>query len=92
MKITFILPIVTVGGGIKVVGIYAKALTEKGHDVVLISLPPQKIWLRSKIKSLLTGHGWPRYQPPRSHLDVLGLDHRMLKTFRPVTEIGRAHV
>ena len=43
MKITFILPIVTIGGGIKVVGIYAKALAEKGHDVVLVSLPHQTV-------------------------------------------------
>ena len=86
MRISFILPTVSMGGGIKVVVIYAKALAEKGHDVVLISQPSQKIPLKRKIKSLITGHAWPKSKPNPSHLDGLHLDHRVLDHQRPVTD------
>jgi len=85
MKITFILPVASMGGGIKVAAIYAKALTEKGHGVVIISPPPPGQPIRRKIKSFLTGHGWPS-QKPNSHLDGLNLDHRILDRYRPVID------
>ena len=74
------------GGGTKVAAIYAKALAKKGHDVVLISLPKGNIPLKRKIKSLITGHGWPNNSPTESHLDDLGLDHRILDRWRPVAD------
>lgn len=83
MRITFILPIVTMSGGIKVVAIYARALVERGHEVVLISVPPPKISIRQQIKSFITGRGWPKYTIPDSHLDGLNLDHRVLDRCRP---------
>jgi glycosyltransferase involved in cell wall biosynthesis len=86
MRITFILPIANLSGGIRVVGIYAKALAENGHDVVLISPPPPVMPLRRKIKSLITGYGWPSRSQPDSHLDGLGLDHRILDRWRPVVD------
>jgi glycosyltransferase involved in cell wall biosynthesis len=86
MRITFILPVVSMGGGIKVVGIYAKALADKGHKVVLISPPLPDMPIRRKLKSLITGCGWPRHRQPDSHLDGLGLDHRILDRWRPVTD------
>lgn len=85
MKITFLLPIVGLAGGIKVAAIYAAALVRNGHQVVLVSPPPQTIPLRRKIKSLLLGKGWPKTpRVPQSHLDGLGLDHRTLNTWRPI--------
>jgi glycosyltransferase involved in cell wall biosynthesis len=86
MKITFILPVAKMSGGIRVVGIYAKALAERGHEVVLISLPLQGMSIWRKIKSLITDQGWPRQTQPNSHLDGLGLDHRILDRLRPVTD------
>lgn len=80
------MPIVTMSGGIKVVAIYAKSLAERGHEVVLISVPPPNISIRHKIKSLITGHGWPKYTVPDSHLDGLNLDHRVLDRCRPVMD------
>ena len=85
MKVTFLLPTVGMAGGIKVVAIYASWLVQNGHRVVLISPPPKKIPLRRKIKSLLTGKGWPiTARLPHSHLDGLGLDHRTLDTWRRI--------
>jgi glycosyltransferase involved in cell wall biosynthesis len=86
MRITFILPVVSMGGGIKVVGIYAKALADKGHEVVLVSPPMPDMSVRRKIKSFITGHGWPCHRHPDSHLDGLDLDHRVLDCWRAVTD------
>lgn len=68
------------------VGIYAKWLAEKGHEVVLISPPLPDVPIRRKIKSFITGHGWPRYRKPDSHLDGLELDHRILDRSRPIAD------
>jgi glycosyltransferase involved in cell wall biosynthesis len=86
MKISFVLPPVNMGGGIKVAAIYAYELTRKGHEVVLVSTIPESIPIRRKVKSLITGHGWPRSRLNPSHLDGLGLDHRVLDRQRPVTD------
>lgn len=86
MKISFVLPTVGMSGGIKVVAIYAKMLAEKGHDVVLVSPPPQQAGFFKKVKSVLKGSGWPQAKPRKSHLDGLGLNHQVLETYRPVTD------
>ena len=73
-------------GGIKVATIYAKALVNKGHEVVLISPPPKQMSVRTKIKSYLLGKGWPPSTPNlQSHLDNSGLDHRVINRWRPIT-------
>ena len=87
MRITFILPIVNMSGGIKVPAIYARALAAQNHTVTLVSPPPATTPVRRKIKSWLAGKGWPRNpQSLQSHLDGTGLDHRVLDRFRPVTD------
>lgn len=83
MRITFIHPVVNMSGGIRVIAIYSKALIQLGHQVTHISLPPQKIPLRRKFKSLLSGKGWLTYNRyPKSHLDGNGFDHRVLDRYR----------
>jgi glycosyltransferase involved in cell wall biosynthesis len=84
MRINFILPTVGMSGGIRVLAIYAKALSERGHDVVLISPPRKPPSLRQKVSSLLKGRGWPRVtkHPSKSHLEGLNLDHRVLDSYR----------
>lgn len=85
MKITFLLPTVSLAGGIKVAALYAAALVRNGHQVVLVSPPTRGIPLRRKIKSLFLGKGWPKTpRVPQSHLDGLGLDHRTLDTWRHI--------
>lgn len=87
MRITFILPTVTMGGGTRVVGIYAQELMKRGHQVCLISPPLQRLPLREKFTSWLKGAGWPPHRSRfPSHLDQLALDHRILDVWRPVTD------
>lgn len=87
MRIVFVLPTVSMSGGIKVVAIYARALVERGHNVTLVSPPLRPLSLRAKVKSALLGRGWPaRRRISRSHLDGSGLDHRVLDCWRPVID------
>jgi len=72
-------------GGTKVIGIYAQELKRRGHDVFLISVPPPQLSVRTKLRSWLRGSGWPSDRPP-SHLDKMGLDHRIIDSWRPVTD------
>ena len=57
MRISFILPLPDMSGGIKVVAIYAKALVQMGHVVHLFSPSPQSIPLHRKVKLWLTEEG-----------------------------------
>jgi glycosyltransferase involved in cell wall biosynthesis len=88
MRITFILPTVSLSGGIKVVVIYAQALARMGHLIKIISPPPQTVPVRQKLKSWILGNG-RRSDPPSqmSHLDGSGLDHYVLDRWRPVTDL-----
>ena len=87
MRITFILPVVNLSGGIRVISIYAKALSDRGHEVTLISPPPPYPSVKTVFKSLLVNGRLPRYQRfTESHLDNLGLRHIVLEKFRPVED------
>jgi glycosyltransferase involved in cell wall biosynthesis len=80
MKITFVLPTVNMSGGIRVVAIYAKALSKMGHEVVLISPTPAVPSIKAWLKSVFQAKGWPKsILQPKSHLDGLGVAHRVLR-------------
>jgi glycosyltransferase involved in cell wall biosynthesis len=85
MRITFALPVAGLQGGLRVIAIYAERLKRRGHEVVLVSVPPQ-IVLRSKIKSLISGQGWPKTDQVVSHIDGIGVEHRILDRIRPVVD------
>jgi len=86
LRITFVAPPVAMSGGIRVIAIYAKMLAGLGHRVVVVSPPVAPISLKQKLKSLLKYQVWPVRKPPVSHLDGLGLDHRVLSTHRAVAD------
>jgi len=86
MKITFILPTVNMSGGIRVVAIYAEALSKRGHDVVLVSPPPKRISFKTNLKSFLKGNGWEKTVIKNSHADNLSIEHRILEKYRPVED------
>lgn len=81
MKITFLLPPVNMSGGIRVVAIYAKELVQRGHVVTLVSVPRMATRTLHRIQEALSLR-----RPLKSHLDGLGLDHRVLEKSRPVTD------
>src|SRR5215813_219102 len=87
MRITFVSPTLDLSGGAKVVAIYAQRLRRMGHDVSVVAHPSFAMPLRRKLKSLLTGKGWPRAAPRhRSHLDGTDVDLHVLDRSRPVMD------
>lgn len=85
MKITFVIPFASLAGGIRVVATYARVLSERGHDVTVISQPyGQNVSLRAKLKQFL---GLALRVPPPERttlLDFLGPKHIVLDTERAV--------
>lgn len=87
MRVTFVLPPVSLSGGIKVVALYAKSLVEMGHKVVVVSPPSAKPSLRSRLRSALNGQGWLSPEQSReSHLDGLDIEHRVIECYRPICD------
>jgi glycosyltransferase involved in cell wall biosynthesis len=81
MKITFLLPTVNMSGGIRVIAIYAKHLANRGHAVTLVSTPRKSTRKLHYIQKALGLR-----KPLNSHLDALGLDHRVLDRARPIVD------
>jgi glycosyltransferase involved in cell wall biosynthesis len=86
MRINFVLPQVNLGGGIRVIAMYAEHLRRQGHRVVVVSPPWQLPRLRSRFRSLLTGRGWPTAHPGPSYFDTLEVEHRVIESYRPITD------
>jgi len=83
VRITFVLPVVSLGGGSRVIAIYAQELVRRGHDVCLVSVPPRPISLPEKLRSWMKGFKG-RAPSQESHLDDLGLDWRVLSRWRQI--------
>lgn len=86
MRIVFVLPGSDLSGGTRVVGEYARRLACRGHDTLIVSVPPPEPSLQRKVKLLLTGHGWCRGVRKPSHLDNMDVAHRVLERCRPVRD------
>lgn len=87
MKITFVLPTLSLTGGIRVISIFAELLRKRGHSVFVISLPRPQPSMRQQVKSLLRGRGWispPENEP--SFFDNLGVEHKIIDRYRPVED------
>jgi hypothetical protein len=87
MKITFVLPTLSLTGGIRVVSIFAERLRKRGHSVFVISLPHPQPSMRQQVKLLLQGRGWispPENEP--SFFDNLGVEHKIIDRYRPVED------
>ncbi|MGB7895711.1 MAG: glycosyltransferase family 4 protein [Microcoleus sp.] len=87
MKITFVLPTLSLTGGIRVISIFAELLRKRGHSVFVISVPLPQPSIRKQVKSLLRGGGWispPENEP--SFFDNLGVEHKITDRYRPVED------
>ncbi|MCK5523447.1 MAG: glycosyltransferase family 4 protein [Thiomargarita sp.] len=86
MKITFVLPVVNMSGGIRVVAIYADLLKKRGHEVFVVSTPKRRPNLRKQMRSLRQGKGWVSVTKNNpSHFDNVDVPHHVINRFRPVT-------
>lgn len=87
MRITFVLPASDLSGGVRVVAVYANALTRRGHEVSIVSPPARPRTAAQVLRSLffqaVPGAGARR---PASHLEGLPVEHRVLERWRPVRD------
>ena len=87
MRITFVLPHANLSGGTRVVAMYARKLTERGHDVCVISAPPPRATVKDRLRSLAKGRWLPGVEPAGpSHLDGLAIEHRILDRRRKLVD------
>lgn len=85
MRIVFLLPVADMSGGNRVVSIYAKALGDLGHVVTVISSPRRPLSIGRKIRTFIRHGVWSKAAVSlNSHLDNLGLNHRILEMPRPI--------
>lgn len=85
MRITFISPPFDLSGGQRVIATYAERLRRRGHDVVVVTLPPRRPRAGEIVRSLLRGRGWP--EPPErspSHFDRIDVECRVIDSYRPI--------
>ncbi|MEG4943452.1 glycosyltransferase family 4 protein [Microcoleus sp. F4-D5] len=87
MKITFVLPTLSLTGGMRVLSIYTEILQKRGHKIFIVSTPErQPTWIE-QLPSLLRGRGW-QLAPKKeaSHFDKVEVESRVLETYRPITD------
>jgi glycosyltransferase involved in cell wall biosynthesis len=86
MRITFILPFAGLSGGVRVVACYAERLRQRGHDVLVVSVPPNRRRVRDQVKHLLRGRGWLKKPVLPSHMERAKVEHRVIDRVRPIED------
>ena len=79
MRITFLLPSLGLGGGIRVASIHARALQRRGHQVVAVVPPPPPKGWGDRVRALIDPDAPRRASAarrPPSHFDGIGVDLR----------------
>jgi glycosyltransferase involved in cell wall biosynthesis len=87
VRISFVLPLADLSGGVRTIAIHVRNLRARGHQVTVVSNTHWAPPLRRRIKSLLLGRGWPGAPVPEpGHFEDMGLDHTRLPRYRPVVD------
>lgn len=87
MRITFVLPDANLGGGTRVIAMFALHLHRRGHEVLVVSTPWRHASLPRRALDWALGRGWrPGLEVLPSHLDGLGVPRRVLADRRPVVD------
>jgi len=88
MRITFMIPADDLTGGNRVVATYAKILSARGHDVLVVSNAPERPSWREQLRALRHGT-WREQrrhtQPQQGHVTQSGVAFRRLDEPRPFT-------
>ena len=86
MRITFVTPVPIMAGGIRVIAIYAQQLRKRGHEVNVVAPLASPLSKRARLRMLLQGRRWPRYEPrPQNHFQLMGVPVSYLDRPGPVT-------
>jgi len=79
MKITFVMERADFSGGARAIAEFARQLQNRGHQVIVFSVPPPQPSLSRKIKNTLRGRITQQI-PAGSHLDASGVPHEIVET------------
>lgn len=83
MKITFLSPTLNMGGGTKVLSIYADFLEGRGHEVVIVSLPNEKPTFKVSIRRILRLQ-FNHFSKEKSYFDESKIKQYVLNKHRPI--------
>lgn len=72
MRITFIVPVLEVSGGARIIAGHAKRLAKRGHDVLVVTPQPARASVKDKAKALLGMCSLP-LRPDQSHVALAGV-------------------
>lgn len=87
MRITFLLPSDNLTGGTRVVAIYARKLSELGHQVLVVTCAPGRPGFRNQAKALLKGKWHQLKQNGNAgpgHIVLSGIPHKVLERPRAI--------
>jgi len=75
------------GGGTKILHIYAEALTKRGHDVLVVSLPEQTPSIFNRFLHFAKTSRWPSLTKRQtSFFDHSLAKHKVLESYRPIVD------
>lgn len=85
MRITFVCQSADLSGGFRVIVTYAKLLSQRGHDVLVVSCPPARPTLRDYLRAIFRRRPLPAvaHNAP-THLDGTGVRHKRLDRLRAI--------
>ena len=87
MRITFVCPPFDMGGGQRVIALYAASLEARGHKVLVVAPPLRPRRLHAKIQSAVKERRLPWRRPKdQSHFDRHFHLTKVLDRYRPVGE------
>jgi glycosyltransferase involved in cell wall biosynthesis len=85
MRITFVLPTVTLRGGIRSTATLTDRLVKRGHSVFVVSVPRRLPSLRERVRILLKRNTFVP-SPDISHFDYIDVPLHTLERHRPVED------
>jgi glycosyltransferase involved in cell wall biosynthesis len=85
MRITFVLPTLTLRGGIRSTATLANRLQKRGHSVFAVSVPRRDPTLRERVRMLLKRN---KFVPPpaTSHFDYIDVPLQTIDRHRPIED------
>jgi len=85
MRITFVVPILEVSGGARIIAGHAQRLAERGHEVVIVAKRTRRLSLKERAKAWVSRN--PVEVPAqKSHVALSGVPFRVPKHWGPVRE------
>jgi len=72
MRITFVVPVLEISGGARIIAGHAERLAAKGHEVLIVA-PSQRQTIKQKIRTLVGRKNGPSYSSDKSHVALSGV-------------------